>query len=166
VRWLSVCILVLTILVSGGCGSGRHDEDSGQSAALHGANSGIKEYQVVLISDWQTFSTMWQEHAGEKTTAPSVDFTRDRVVAFFLGERFNVLDLVLHDVVEETDTLTLRFKGLYRSTSVGSSFVSYPYHWAIIPRTDKRVVVLWEFRRERNAPSEWAEQKLLSLKQP
>jgi hypothetical protein len=165
-RWPSACILGVTILVAGGCGSVRTAEKEAPADALHGGESGIHQQRVVLISDQQAFSSLWREHAGSAAMTPVVDFTRNRVVAFFHGERLNQPDLVVSDIVEETTLVTLRFSAVYRSTDVRSSFTAHPYCFTVIPRTDKTVVVEFDAKRERQAPPQWIEQARLPVAQP
>lgn len=156
----------MTILVGSGGGSVGAVEIEDAAFALHGGESSIHQQRVILISDQQAFSALWYEHAGSAATVPTVDFARNRVVAFFHGERLNQTDLVVSDIVEGNAQVTVRFSAVYRSTDVRSAFTAHPYCFATIPRADKTVVVEFDAKSVRQAPPHWVEEARWPVAQP
>lgn len=55
-----------------------------------GAQSGIRDPRGIAVRDGETWGALWQEHTAgvdPPLPVPEVDFGREMVVAFFLGER-------------------------------------------------------------------------------
>ena len=50
-----------------------------------GSQSGIEAPRQVVVTSADTFAALWREHSMKP--APDVDFTREAVVAVFLGSR-------------------------------------------------------------------------------
>lgn len=53
---------------------------------LDGNSSLISKPQAVVVSDAKSWDELWKRHAGSRP-APAVDFTKEKVVAVFLGQR-------------------------------------------------------------------------------
>lgn len=54
-----------------------------------GSNSAVMQTREQVIRDQQAWTALWKEHSTATSTAPTVDFSRDMVVALFLGQRAN-----------------------------------------------------------------------------
>jgi hypothetical protein len=56
--------------------------------SISGQNAGIKEKLCVVVRSQQQWAELWAKHtAGQPQARPAVDFSREMVVAVFLGER-------------------------------------------------------------------------------
>ncbi|MBI5595286.1 MAG: hypothetical protein HY928_04270 [Elusimicrobia bacterium] len=53
---------------------------------LAGDMSRVGTAKAVVVADAQAWSALWKEHAGDQP-APAVDFSKEKVVAVFLGQR-------------------------------------------------------------------------------
>lgn len=56
----------------------------------HGVHSGVREERRVVVRDEAAWRALWDEHVAGRVPEPplpSVDFTREMAVAFFLGEK-------------------------------------------------------------------------------
>lgn len=55
-----------------------------------GTHSGIRDQRALVIRDWAIWDALWKEHTAGRLPPPplpTVDFSREMVVAFFLGEK-------------------------------------------------------------------------------
>jgi hypothetical protein len=57
----------------------------GSWSKLEGQHSGIAQPRTVAVSDKTEWEQVWKEHSAE-APVPSVDFSKESVVAVFLGE--------------------------------------------------------------------------------
>jgi hypothetical protein len=71
-----------------------YGEDNGKLASFEileqGGNSGVRTGKAIAIHDAASWNTLWLEHKKNSTlasAAPAVDFSKQMVVAVFLGER-------------------------------------------------------------------------------
>ena len=103
-----------------------------------GASSGIETARQVSLSTADQLTALWNEHGSAKPR-PTVDFSKDMVVAVFLGTRTTsgyAVEIIgyrsaspgLKDVIVE-----------YRETAPGRDAISAqvltsPYHIAVIPK--------------------------------
>ena len=53
---------------------------------LEGQSSGIREKRMLAVRSRQEWSELWAKHAGVRAAVPDVDFSREMLVAVFLGE--------------------------------------------------------------------------------
>ena len=82
--------------------------------------------------DW---AKLWNLHAGERTR-PTVDFTRDVVVAVFLGTRPTAgFSIEITGVRQEGQTLVVSYKETRPAAdSVAAQVLTSPYHIVAVPR--------------------------------
>jgi len=55
-----------------------------------GTSSGVRDARQVLVRDGGTWAALWRQHAADvdpQPPLPEADFSREMIVAFFLGER-------------------------------------------------------------------------------
>lgn len=84
--------VIIAVLAAGlvGCASGGGGGSAdGYTVLETGSHSAIKEQKTVDIHDQATFKDLWDKTFGDQTSAPKmpdIDFTKQTVVAYFLGE--------------------------------------------------------------------------------
>jgi hypothetical protein len=100
-----------------------------------GSQSGIEVQRQVTVRDRDEWASLWRAHAGRRT-APAVDFSREMVVAVFLGSRptagFTVEIAGYRDSGNDV-TVLYREMAPSRDTITAQVIVS-PYHLVVIPR--------------------------------
>lgn len=52
-----------------------------------GFNSGVTNSRNLVIKDQTSWTSLWQEHNKSNATMPNVDFSRNIVIALFIGQR-------------------------------------------------------------------------------
>ena len=85
---------------------------AGGWSALSGSMSGVRQARAVVVQTAAQWERLWDEHAtGNPAPIPSVDFSREAVVAVFAGERrsggFRIAVEVLED--PRTDAVTVLY---------------------------------------------------------
>lgn len=89
--WSAPCAAVLGILLIGGCAP-THDAaaDAPLRSLAQGGYSGIDAQRFEVIEEATAFAALWREHSAAISPPPplpSVDFTREVVIAAFIGQR-------------------------------------------------------------------------------
>ncbi len=84
------------------------------------------------VEEW---SRLWMQHAGERTR-PSVDFSKDVVVAVFMGTRPTAgFGVEIVRVREEGPTLVVSYKETRPAPdSVTAQILTSPFHIVAVPR--------------------------------
>ena len=84
-------ILGASLIALAGCGGGTKS-DNGATILAQGNHSSVKEQAVQDIHDQAAFEKLWKDAYASQSTPPAlptVDFTKETVVALFLGEKQN-----------------------------------------------------------------------------
>lgn len=156
-RLFEVLVLLLALCSLGGCrgdlsipdnpGSGgargdrRLEDRRGLSfeSLDHGTWSGIREPLRAVIRDQAAWQELWARHvAGRPTPPPPVDFTREMVIAFFLGERpESGWQVTVRAVVLLLDHITVEM-GLVAPAAgaMVSQVLTQPHHLVKVARHD------------------------------
>ncbi|MBI3712487.1 MAG: hypothetical protein HY253_05920 [Burkholderiales bacterium] len=101
-----------------------------------GQDSRIQQQRQLVIRDQQTWGSLWNEHTP--MNAPAIDFSKQMVVALFLGQRANACFAI-------DDVAIWRSNGVTRVSHHDSSpapgticamAISSPYMFLTIPRND------------------------------
>ncbi|MFA6316072.1 MAG: protease complex subunit PrcB family protein [Elusimicrobiota bacterium] len=134
-----VLLAVATILALGGNASAWE--------TISGQNCGVSKPQMVAAHDTQTLAQLWAKTYGGTPKAldlPSVDFTKETVVAVFLGEKptpgFNV-DLELQQDPMNPNRLYVLYKEKApKSGAFMPQVVSRPFVILKVPKAYSEVV--------------------------
>ena len=129
-------LLGLMFLSSFASAASAWDKISGQSA-------GVREKLCVVVRSQQEWGVLWIKHTGGKTAGrPAVDFTKEMVVAVFLGERsqggYKVEVKLMADPIEPKTRIVVFYREV---PPAGNSFniqmLSQPFVMVKIPRKAK-----------------------------
>lgn len=83
----------------------------GSWAKLEGQNSRIAEARTVAVADAASWEKVWKEHSDE--AVPVVDFSKESVVAVFLGETRTAgvkIDIVVQNDMIDSNRLNVFYK--------------------------------------------------------
>jgi hypothetical protein len=103
-----------------------------------GYYSGYKESADLIVTDENTWSTVWEQAFGNEN-APPVNFSTHMIIATFMGE-FNTggYSIRIKEVVEVENRLVVKIEMKYpKAWDVVSMALSQPYHIVKMPKTDK-----------------------------
>lgn len=119
------------------------------STLAKGLTSGVREPTRVVIRSRDDWVALWGQHMqiqAAPPSAPPVDFSRDMVVALFMGERSTGGHQIEVTHVERADSgLAVRYRS--QSPDPGamvSQALTQPFHLITIPRDDGPVVFVAE----------------------
>ena len=112
-----------------------HSIDKGAMSRIDGARQAV----VRSAAEW---STLWSQHAGERAR-PEVDFSKEMVVAVFLGTRPTAgFSVEIVGAREEGATLIVSYREARpQPGSVTAQVLTSPYHLVAVP---KHGDVKWE----------------------
>ena len=100
---------------------------------LSGQSAGIKVKLCVVVRSQQEWGALWIKHTGGKTEGrPAVDFSKEMVVAVFLGERrtggYKVDVKLMADPIEPKTRLVVFYREIPPdSGSFNMEMISQPY---------------------------------------
>lgn len=110
--------------------------NAGSWDRLEGSHSGIKQRLAVAVQDARAWESLWRQHEADKAV-PQVDFSKESVVAVFLGER-QTAGVKVEVVVQKDPIDAARLNVFYREVSGGKSFgaqvVCQPFAIVKVPR--------------------------------
>ena len=205
-RWVTVVALSGLALVVGrgekGGASERKEEGSVQLEAeggpapipVHvtwrGAHSRIAERCQYRITSEKEWVDLWLRHVGYKpegeqyevwsnpADVPRVDFDEYMIVAIFSGRSVNCDGMEAVSVMEETECLRFRFRGMFYQTfkihgeghflsSAANSEAALfdgpvhttPYAMLVVPRSTKPLVLEENVQSQIGAPPAWKERQ-------
>jgi len=100
-----------------------------------GLNSDIDARRQVAVRTAGEWATLWAQHAGERPK-PAVDFSRDMVVAVFMGSRPTAgFTVEITGVRVEGAALVVSYKETRPSPdSVAAQILTSPFHLVAVPR--------------------------------
>jgi len=100
-----------------------------------GAMSNMDEARQATARSVEEWSTLWNLHAGARTR-PAVDFSRDVVVAVFMGTRPTAgFGIEIVRVREEGNSLVVSYKETRPAPGLLTAQVlTSPYHIVAVPR--------------------------------
>ena len=106
-----------------------------------GDQSNVDDARRVLVRTNAEWATLWQQHSFDRPK-PAVDFSKEMVVAVFMGSRPNAgFSTTIVSATAANGALIVR----YRETMPGPGTVSaqiltFPYHLVAIPRAEVKDV--------------------------
>ncbi|HEY9838969.1 MAG: protease complex subunit PrcB family protein [Candidatus Sericytochromatia bacterium] len=102
------------------------------------SNSRILTPRYVVAQDAESFRQLWIEHVGSADNLPAVDFSREMVVAAFMGEQpSGGYALTIQEVAEEAGHLKVRvLKSRPSPEQMVIQMLTAPAHLLAIPRRD------------------------------
>lgn len=121
-------------------------------AEWHGDRSRLVDATMGIVTSQADWEWLWRRHAGPKSTAPDVDFTANRVVAWFQGERDGGGRERFLNAEIKAGCLTLRL-GPSPAPAPGPG-PCHPYSMVVVPRAPERVAVA--------GPGAWMEYPVLA----
>jgi PrcB C-terminal len=109
-----------------------------------GLNSTMDDKRQAVVRTDAEWTRVWTQHAGEKTR-PAVDFSKDMVLALFMGTRPTAgFATEIVGVREEAGTLIVSYKETRPSPeSVAAQILTSPFHIVAVPR-GTATAVKWE----------------------
>lgn len=106
---------------------------------LSGQHSGIAVFRAVIVDNPESWQKLWQEHQGSLDGLPEVDFSRERVVAVFLGLRHTSGHSVKLDVAAEKDGLAVSYE-IRKPKSFAAQVMSSPFALVKVPAAPIRML--------------------------
>ncbi|MEZ6015533.1 MAG: protease complex subunit PrcB family protein [Planctomycetota bacterium] len=105
------------------------------------SQSRVREQRVVVARDAQAWSQLWSEHSGlqlPSSPAPEVDFTREMVVAVFLGERpTGGFEVHIDSVTSTPVALVVKASSTAPNPdAMVTQALTAPMHAVAVPQTD------------------------------
>ena len=110
---------------------------------ISGQTTGFKEKLCVVVRSQQEWGVLWIKHTGGKAEGrPAVDFTKEMVVAVFLGERstggYKVDVKLMADPIEPKTRIVVFYREVRPdSGSFDMDMISQPYVMIKVPRKPK-----------------------------
>lgn len=109
---------------------------------LDGDRSRVTTPRAVVVGDEQAWAALWAEHAEADAPAPAVDFTKERVVAVFLGRRPSAgASVALDAAADPADprAVIVTYSERRDPTAFGATVISTPFAIQKVPA--ERVVL-------------------------
>jgi len=109
-----------------------------------GLNSEMDDGRQAVVRADAEWTRVWTRHAGERTK-PAVDFSKDIVVALFLGSRPTAgFTVEIVGVREEGATLVVSYRETRPTPgSVAAQILTSPFHIVAVPK-GTATAVKWE----------------------
>jgi len=113
-----------------------------------GTYSGVRERLEVVIKTEEAWQVLWQQHiAGvePRPEIPMADFSRQMVVAVFMGEqRTSGGTVEVLEATQEGTALVVQIRETPAPAgSVGLPVLTQPFHFALLPRSELAVKFDW-----------------------
>lgn len=108
--------------------------------------SNVKVARTVVVKDQAAWAALWAEHADTSKPPMAVDFSRNMVVASFMGERpFGCFAVTLEAAFRAGSVVTVRRTHNVPGPAVMcSQAVTSPAHIVVMEKTDDKVVFATE----------------------
>ncbi len=110
---------------------------------LEGQRSGIAERRMVAVSDKAAWEQVWKEHSAE-APVPAVDFSKESVVAVFLGEMRAAgvkIEIVVQNDMIDANRLNVFYKEVRSSKGFSAQVICRPF---AMVKVRKAAVVAFE----------------------
>ena len=106
-----------------------------------GDQSNIDDARQVLVRTEAEWTKLWQQHAPDHPR-PAVDFSKEMVVAVFMGSRPNAgFSTTITSAMAANGALLVRYKETMPGTnSVSAQILTFPYHLVAIAKADVKDV--------------------------
>ena len=110
---------------------------------IEGSRSGISQRRAVAVTEAASWEKVWKEHDAN-APVPSVDFSKESVVAVFLGETTSAgvkVEVVVQDDMIDSNRLNVFYKEVRTSKPFSATVITRPY---AIVKVRKAAVVSFE----------------------
>lgn len=106
-----------------------------------GDQSNIDDAKQVLVRTEAEWTRLWQQHNPDRPR-PKVDFSKEMVVAVFMGSRPNAgFSTAITSAMAANGALEVRYKEtMPASGSVSAQILTFPYHIVAIAKADVKDV--------------------------
>ena len=106
-----------------------------------GDQSNIDDARQLLVRTEAEWTKLWQQHAPDHPR-PAVDFSKEMVVAVFMGSRPNAgFSTTITSAMAANGALLVRYKETMPGTnSVSAQILTFPYHLVAIAKADVKDV--------------------------
>ena len=110
---------------------------------LSGQHSRIAGFRAVVVQDAGAWQRLWEDHQGSLDDLPEVDFSRERVVAVFLGLRHTGGHSVDFDVRAAREGIVVDYE-VRKPKGFAASVMSAPFAIVKVPAAPIRMVAKGE----------------------
>jgi hypothetical protein len=117
-------------------------ESPGTRTIAKGDQSNVDDARQVLVRSEAEWTKLWQQHAPDQPK-PTVDFSREMIVAVFMGSRPNAgfSTAILSATATPSGTLLVRYKETRPATgAISAQILTFPYHIVAISKADVKDV--------------------------
>jgi hypothetical protein len=106
-----------------------------------GDQSNVDEAKQVLVRTEAEWTRLWQQHNPERPR-PKVDFSKEMVVAVFMGSRPNAgFSTTITSAMAANGALVVRYnETMPRTGAVSAQILTFPYHIVAIAKADVKDV--------------------------
>ena len=106
-----------------------------------GDQSNIESARQVLVRSDAELRPLWHQHAPDRP-APPIDFSRDMIVAVFMGSRPNAgFSTAIVSATAAAGVLMVRYSETNPPPgAMTAQILTFPYHIVAIPKADVRDV--------------------------
>ena len=106
-----------------------------------GDQSNVDEARQVLVRTESEWTRLWQQHNPDRPR-PAVDFSKEMVVAVFMGSRPNAgFSIAITSAMAANGALVVRYTETAPAAgAVSAQILTFPYHIAAITRADVKDV--------------------------
>ncbi len=101
-----------------------------QNEALRGQTSAICEHKTIVVKSEKQWKELWKEHSGAQAQEPKVDFSREMVVAVFLGVRNKAgyqIDIVTMPDPLDKNKLVIFYKEIPPHGDFAAQMITHPF---------------------------------------
>ena len=117
-------------------------ETPGTRTIAKGDQSNIDDARQVLVRSEAEWTKLWNQHAPDHQR-PAVDFSKQMVVAVFMGSRPNAgfSTAIVSATATPSGTLLVRYKETRPATgAISAQILTFPYHIVAISKADVKDV--------------------------
>lgn len=106
-----------------------------------GDQSNVEDARQVLVRSDAELRTLWQQHAPDRPV-PNVDFSKEMVVAVFMGSRPNAgFSTAIVSATAAAGALIVRYSETRpKPGAMTAQVLTFPYHIVAIPKAEVRDV--------------------------
>ncbi|GIW21645.1 MAG: hypothetical protein KatS3mg068_0652 [Candidatus Sericytochromatia bacterium] len=109
---------------------------------LYGNDSNYTDNKNFLIKNNQDFKDIWNKHIGNNfISSPFIDFSKNDLVAIFLGKKEKTgYSIKLFKVIETEKDLRIVVQVILDDKKITTNTISNPYAFFLIPKTNKNAL--------------------------
>jgi len=116
-------------------------EAPGTRTIAKGDQSNVDDAKQALVRTEAEWTKLWQQHAPDHPK-PAVDFSKEMVVAVFMGSRPNAgFSTTITSAMAANGALVVRYnETMPRAGAVSAQILTFPYHIVAIARAEVKDV--------------------------